>query len=251
VILDGRNSNTALLALGYLRSIVTDYNEARAARLGLPPPPAVLQIRPWFNQNLLSRWFIVPALVALLTLVVTTTVTGLSVAREREAGTFDQLLVTPLRPVEILIGKSLPGVLIGLVEGSFILLVAVYWFEVPLRGSLAALYLGMLLFLLSAVGIGLMISSLATTQQQGILGAFLFLVPSVILSGFATPIANMPDLVQYLTLLNPLRYFLRVLRGVFLEGNDIALLTDQYWPMAVIALVTLALAAWLFRHRMA
>jgi ABC-2 type transport system permease protein len=251
VILDGRNSNTALLALGYLRSIVTDYNEARAARLGQPPPPAVLQVRPWFNQNLLSRWFIVPALVALLTLVVTTTVTGLSVAREREAGTFDQLLVTPLRPVEILIGKSLPGVLIGLVEGSFILMMAVYWFEVPLRGSLAALYLGMLLFLLSAVGIGLMISSLATTQQQGILGAFLFLVPSVILSGFATPIANMPDLVQYLTLLNPLRYFLIVLRGVFLEGNGIALLTDQYWPMALIALVTLALAGWLFRHRMA
>lgn len=250
VLLDGRNSNTALLALGYVRSIVADYNEAAAARLGLSPP-AVLQIRPWFNQNLLSRWFIVPGLVALLALVVTITVTGLSVAREREAGTFDQLLVTPLRPVEILVGKSLPGILIGLVEGSFILLVAVYGFEVPLRGSLAALYLGLLLFLLSAVGIGLMISSLATTQQQGILGAFLFLVPSVILSGFATPIANMPDPVQYLTLLNPLRYFLRILRGVFLEGNGAALLFDQYWPMALIALATLSLAAWLFRHRMA
>jgi ABC-2 type transport system permease protein len=250
VILDGRNSNTALLALGYVRSIVSDFNEARAGREGLPPPPAVLRVRPWFNQNLLSRWFIVPGIVALLTLVVTTTVTGLSVAREREAGTFDQLLVTPLKPVEILIGKSLPGVLVGLVEGSFILVVAVYWFEVPLRGSLVALYLGMLLFLLSAVGIGLMISSLAATQQQGILGAFLFLVPSVILSGFATPIANMPEAVQYLTLLNPLRYFLRVLRGVFLEGNGVALLTDQYWPMAVIAVVTLTLAAWLFRHRM-
>ena len=250
VILDGRNSNTALLALGYVRSIVTGYNEAFAAARGLPPPPAVLQIRPWFNQNLLSRWFIVPGIVALLILVVTTTVTGLSVAREREAGTFDQLLVTPLRPVEILIGKSLPGVLVGVVEGTFILLMAVYWFEVPLRGSLVALYLGMLLFLLSAVGIGLMISALATTQQQGILGAFLFLVPAVILSGFATPIANMPEFVQELTLVNPLRYFLVILRGVFLEGNGVALLIDQYWPMAVIALITLALAAWLFRHRM-
>jgi len=250
LILDGRNSNTALLALGYVRSIVAAFNSTWAVRQG-QPPPAVLQIRPWFNQNLLSRWFIVPGIVALLTLVVTITVTGLSVAREREAGTFDQLLVTPLQPVEILVGKSLPGVIIGLLEGSLILLAAVYWFEVPLRGSLGALYLGMLLFLLSAVGIGLMISALAVTQQQGILGAFLFLVPSVILSGFATPIANMPELVQQLTLLNPLRYFLRVLRGVFLEGNGYALLVDQYWPMAVIALVTLALAAWLFRHRMA
>ena len=251
VIVDGRNSNTALLALGYLRTIVADFNQSWASEHGLPPLPAELQMRPWFNETLSSRWFIVPGIVGLLTLVVTTTVTGLSVAREREAGTFDQLLVTPMRPVEILAGKALPGIVIGLVEGSFILLMAVYWFEVPLRGSLGALYLGMFLFLLSAVGIGLMISSLAVTQQQGILGAFLFLVPSVILSGFATPIANMPAVVQHLTYLNPLRYFLRVLRGVFLEGNDYRLLADQYWPMGGIGLVTLALAAWLFRHRMA
>lgn len=251
VIIDGRNSNTALLALGYLRTIVIDFNRSWASERGLPPLPAQLEMRPWFNETLSSRWFIVPGIVGLLTLVVTTTVTGLSVAREREAGTFDQLLVTPLRPVEILIGKSLPGIVIGLVEGSFILFMAVAWFDVPLRGSLPALYLGMFLFLLSAVGIGLMISALAVTQQQGILGAFLFLVPSVILSGFATPIANMPVVVQHLTLLNPLRYFLRVLRGVFLEGNDYRLLLDQYWPMAVIGLVTLSLAAWLFRHRMA
>lgn len=250
VIIDGRNSNTALLALGYLRSIVTDFNVAWAREHGTPPPPAVLSVRPWYNESLMSRWFIVPGIVGLLTLVVTTIVTGLSVAREREAGTFDQLLVTPLRPVEILVGKSLPGILIGLVEGSVILLMAVYWFEVPLRGSLGALYLGMFLFLLSAVGVGLMISSLAVTQQQGILGAFLFLVPSVILSGFATPIANMPVLVQQLTLINPLRYFLVILRGVFLEGNSYGLLFDQYWPMLGIALVTMAMAGWLFRHRM-
>ena len=182
--------------------------------------------------------------------MITTVVTGLSVAREREAGTFDQLLVTPLRPLDILIGKSVPGILIGLVEGTFILLIAVYWFEIPLRGSLGALYLGLFLFLLSAVGVGLMISSLAVTQQQGILGAFLFLVPSVILSGFATPIANMPEFVQYLTLINPMRYFLVILRGVFLEGDSYALLFDQYWPMVIIAIVTLVMAGWLFRHRM-
>ncbi len=250
LIIDGRNSNTALLALGYLRTIITDFNIGWSRQHGLRGPPALLTIRPWYNENLVSRWFIVPGIVGLLTLVVTTIVTGLSVAREREAGTFDQLLVTPMRPVEILVGKSFPGLLIGLVEGTFILLMAVFWFEIPLRGSLGALYLGMLLFLLSAVGIGLMISSLAVTQQQGILGAFLFLVPSVILSGFATPISNMPEFVQLLTHINPLRYFLVILRGVFLEGDSYHLLVDQYWPMAIIALVTLAVAGWLFRHRM-
>jgi len=160
------------------------------------------------------------------------------------------LLVTPLRPVEILIGKSVPGILIGLIEGSFILLMVVLWFEVPLRGSLGALYLGMFLFLLSAVGIGLMISSLAVTQQQGILGSFLFLVPAVILSGFATPISNMPAFVQQLTYANPLRYFMVILRGVFLEGDSYGLLLNQYWPMAIIAFVTLSAAGWLFRNRM-
>ena len=250
LIIDGRNSNTAMLALGYMRTILADFNIDWSRQHGRPAPPAVLKIRPWYNENLVSRWFIVPGIVGLLALVITTIVTGLSVAREREAGTFDQLLVTPLRPVEILVGKSIPGILIGLIEGSFILLVVVFWFEVPLRGSLSALYLGMFLFLLSAVGIGLMISSLAVTQQQGILGAFLFLVPAVILSGFATPIANMPELVQQLTLINPLRYFMVILRGVFLEGDSFGLLLNQYWPMMIIAIVTLSLAGWLFRNRM-
>jgi ABC-2 type transport system permease protein len=207
-------------------------------------------MRAWFNPTLSSRWFIVPGIVGLLTLVVTLVVTALSVAREREAGTFDQLLVTPLRPVEILIGKSLPGLLIGLIQGSLIILVAMFWFDIPLRGSLGALYLGLGLFLLSAIGVGLMISSLAITQQQGLLGAFLFLVPAVILSGFATPIENMPHAVQLLTYLDPLRYFMIVLRGVFLEGSSYALLVHQYWPMAVIGLASLTLAGWLFRHRM-
>jgi len=250
LIIDGRNSNTALLVQGYLRRIVSDFNQQWAERYGQPTPPASLRIRPWFNSNLVSRWFIVPGIVGLLTLVITTIVTALSVAREREAGTFDQLLVTPMRPFEILIGKAFPGMLIGSLEGSFILFMAVFWFEVPLRGELGALYLGMLLFILSAVGIGLMISSLAVTQQQGMLGAFLFLVPAVILSGFATPIANMPEVVQWLTYINPLRYFLIILRGVFLQGDSYDLLLHDYWPMAIIALVTLSFAGWLFRHRM-
>ncbi|HHH38819.1 MAG TPA: ABC transporter permease [Sedimenticola sp.] len=249
-ILDGRNSNTALIALNYLHSILLDFNLEQAARQGRSGAPAVLEMRAWYNENLRSRWFIVPGIVGLLTLVVTLIVTALSVAREREQGTFDQLLVTPLRPVEILIGKAVPGIVIGIFEASFIILLSVYWFDIPLRGSLGALYVGLFCFLLSAVGIGLMISAIAVTQQQAVLGAFLFLVPAVILSGFATPIANMPDAVQTITYINPMRYFLIVVRGVFLEGDSYLLLWDQYWPMLLIGLASLSLAGWLFRHRM-
>jgi len=250
VIIDGRNSNTAMLVAGYMRTILTRFNEEWAETHGYSRPPAKLDTRAWFNPNLQSRWFIVPGIVGLLTLVVTVMVTALSVAREREAGTFDQLLVTPLRPVEVLLGKALPGIVIGFLEANLIILIAVLWFHVPLRGNLFALYLGLFLFLLSVIGVGLMISSIAVTQQQGLLGGFLFLVPSIILSGFATPIANMPQTVQVLTLVNPMRYFLVILRSVFLEGGSGSLLWPEYWPMAVIGVVHLALAGWLFRHRM-
>ena len=250
VLIDGRNSNTASIALNYVASIVQGFNEHWAAEHGWGRPPATLKIRAWYNPNLVSRWFIVPGIVGLLTLVVAMVVTSLSVAREREAGTFDQLLVTPYRPFEILIGKALPGLIVGLLEGTGIVLVAVLWFRVPLLGSLAALYLGLLFFLMSAIGVGLMISADSATQQQGLLGAFLFLVPAVILSGFATPIANMPPAVQTLTYLNPMRYFLVILRGVFLEGDGVALLWSQYLPLAAIGLAAMATAAWLFRHRL-
>ena len=249
MILDGRNSNTALLIQGYAATILNDFALAWTASHGGPAPPAVLNVRTRYNQTLASRWFIVPGIVALLTQVEVLLVVGLSVAREREMGTFDQLLVTPLRQIDILLGKGMPGLLIGAIEASVIIAAAVLWFHVPLRGGLIALYLGLLLFVLAATGVGLAISSLAATQQQALLGAFLFMVPSVILSGFATPIANMPDWVQGLTLLNPMRYFLVIVRGVFLEGAGIPQLTPQYWPMAVIALVTLAAAGWLFRGR--
>ncbi len=250
VIVDGRNSNTALLIMGYLRSIIIRFNREWSHARGYPSPPAVLDVRAWFNPNLESRWFVVPGIVGLLTLVVTLMVTALSVAREREAGTFDQLLVTPMRPVEILLGKGLPGIVIGFLEANLIILAAVFWFHVPLRGDLLALYMGLFLFLFSAVGIGLMISSIAVTQQQGLLGGFLFLVPAIILSGFATPIANMPHAVQLLTLINPMRYFLIILRSVFLQNAPISLLWSQYWPMMLIGFVTLTLAGILFRHRL-
>jgi ABC-2 type transport system permease protein len=249
LIVDGRNSNTALLILGYANTIVTDFSQSWMRDHGGARPPAVLDIRARYNPPLNSQWFIVPGIVALLTQVVTLLVVALTVAREREAGTFDQLLVTPMRPVDILLGKGLPGLLIGAVEASVIVVAAVWWFGVPLRGGLAPLYLGLLFFVLAVTGIGLMVSSLAVTQQQALLGAFLFMVPSIILSGFATPIANMPDLVQGLTLINPMRYFLVVVRSVFLEGATVRSLLPQYWPMALIGAVNLAAAGWLFRRR--
>jgi ABC-2 type transport system permease protein len=250
LILDGRNSNTAMIALNYINEIILQFNKQWARDNHAQGPPAILESRAWYNENLRSRWFIVSGIIGLLTLVVSLIVTALSVAREREQGTFDQLLVTPVHPVFILIGKALPGLLIGVVEGSFIILVAVLWFSLPLRGSIGTLYLGLILFLLSSVGIGLMISSICVTQQQAVLGAFLFLVPGVILSGFATPIANMPYAVQLLTYLNPLRYFLIIVRSVFMEAGSYDLLWPQFWPMAIIAAITLMMAAWLFRHRM-
>lgn len=250
LIIDGRNSNTAMIGLNYVRSIVNRFNDEWAAARGMRGPPGKLEIRAWFNPNLESRWFFIPGIIGMLTLVVTMLVTALTVAREREQGTFDQLLVTPLRPGEILIGKTVPGLVIGMIQGTVILLVATLWFKVPFLGSLAAFYAGLILFLFSGVGAGLLISSLSATQQQGLLGAFLFMVPAVILSGFATPIANMPQAVQLITYADPLRYFLVVLRKVFLEGAGFELLVDQFWPMALIAATTLLMASWLFRHRM-
>lgn len=249
ILVDGRDSNTALIALGYARGIVNRFNRQWAARHGLAGLPVQLQTRPWFNPNLESRWFIVPGIVGTLTFLVSMVVTALSVAREREQGTFDQLLVTPYRPVEILLGKAIPGFLIGLGEASGILIVAVFVFQIPFRGSLTTLYTGLTLFLMAAIGVGLMISSLSATQQQGLLGAFLFLVPAIILSGFATPIANMPPFLQHVTYINPMRYFLIILRGVFLEGAPFEMLVDQFWPLAIIGVVNLIAAAWLFRRR--
>ncbi|MBW4043707.1 MAG: ABC transporter permease [Acidobacteria bacterium] len=250
LIFDGRDSNTAGLAIGYAQSIVMKFNDVEASLRKKKAGSTILLDRAWFNSNLESRWFIVPGICGILALLVSMLTTGLSVAREREMGTFDQLLVTPMRPSEILLGKMLPGFLVGSAEGSLIIFIAIYWFQVPFTGSFFALYLGLLFFLLSTVGVGLMISSLAVTQQQGLLGVFLFMVPAIVLSGFATPIANMPQAVQYITLIDPLRYFLVILRRCFLEGAGVSLLWGQYWPLIVIGIVTLIVAGRLFRRRL-
>mgnify|MGYP006282699763 CR=1 FL=1 len=250
IIVDGRNSNSAMIALNYCRTMVDQFNLNWRQAQGLPGLPARLETRAWFNPSLESRWFFVPGIIGMLALITAMLVTALTIAREREQGTFDQLLVTPLRPFEILLGKTLPGFVIGMLQGTLILLASTLWFKVPLLGSLGALYVGLALFLLSGVGVGLLISSLASTQQQGLLGGFMFMVPAIILSGFATPIANMPPLVQAITRINPLRYFLVVLRKVFLEGASFDVLGEPLWSMAAIGTTALLLAGWLFRRRM-
>ncbi|MFW6154076.1 MAG: ABC transporter permease [Planctomycetota bacterium] len=249
VLIDGRNSNTALIAANYVRAIVTDFNAGLGERLGRGGPPAELVTRSWYNPNLESRWFIVPGMVGLVTLVTTVLVTALSVSREREQGTFSHLQVTPVRPLEVILGKTVPAMLIGLVEATAVVLVAVVWFGVPLKGSLLPLYVGLMLFLFSSIGVGLMISSIATTMQQGLLGTFLFIVPAIILSGFSTPVENMPRVLQWITLANPFRHFLVILRGVFLRTGRLGEFTGQFWPMALVGLICMIAAGRLFRHR--
>jgi len=250
VIVDGRNSNVALIALGYVGQIVEEFNRALAAEDPARAGPGVLLVdRAWFNPNLQSRWFIVSALGGVISMVVVVIITSLAVAREREFGTFNQLLVAPFTAGEILVGKSVPGMVFGLLDALLFALGAVLWFEVPFRGTVAALVAALAVFVLSVVGVGLFVSSLSLTMQQGLLGAFVFLMPAVILSGFTTPIENMPGWLQTGTLANPMRYVVVALRKIFLQGAGVAEVWPEIWPMAVIAAVTLPAAAWLFRHR--
>ena len=175
--------------------------------------------------------------------------TSLSVAREREFGTFDQLLVAPFTPAEILLGKSMPGLLFGLMDALIFSLGAIAWFGVPFRGTVPALLLILVCFILAMIGVGLFISSLSKTMQQALLGSFVFMMPAVILAGFTTPIENMPQWLQFGTRFNPVRYIIKGLRRVFLEGADISMIWPQVWPLLIMAAVTLPAAAWLFRHR--
>lgn len=177
-------------------------------------------------------------------------ITALSVARERELGTFDQLLVSPLRPIEILIGKTIPAIIIAIAAGSVIIFSGIYFFQIPFTGSLPALYCSMFVFIIAIVGIGLFISSLCSTQQQAILGSFIFMSPSISLSGFATPIENMPYWLQPFTYAIPLRHFLVITKGSFLKAMPMDVILSNTWPMAIIALFTLSGATWFFRHRL-
>lgn len=248
ILLDGRRSNAAQILEGYVEAVVEQY-QSELPGVGRSQRPTLVT-RAFYNPNLESSWNTVPCLTAILTMLVGLVVTGLSVARERELGTFEQLLVSPARPGEIIVGKTVPGLLIGLIEGSLIIAFAHFVFAVPLGGSLSLLYLSMTVYLAAVIGVGLFISSLVATQQQAMLGAFTFVAPAILLSGFATPIANMPDWLQAVTLINPARYFIVIIRGIFLKDMPAGLVFDNLWPMVGIAVFTLSAASWLFRRQL-
>lgn len=250
VIADGRNSNTAGTALGYVGVIVDSFNADWRQAHGLPDPPVHVTVRPWFNPNLQTRWSMIPSLIGTLTMLQTLVLTAMSIAREREQGTFDQLLVTPLGPAEIMVGKAVPAMMVGTVQATTILLVAQLWFGIPFAGSMFTLYAGLIPFLLAAVGLGLMVSSFAATMQQAMLYSFVLIMPFTILSGLTTPISNMPKALQYVTYANPLRYAIEMAQRVYLEGVGLRALVSDLWPLAIISTITLSTASWMFRRRL-
>jgi ABC-2 type transport system permease protein len=207
--------------------------------------------RNWFNPNLDYIWFTLPSLAVMITLQICLNVTAMSVAREREMGTFDQLLVSPMQPLEIMAGKSIPALILGLVEATIFILITVFLFRIPFHGSVLFLYLSLAVFITAMIGIGLSISSIAVTQQQALLGIMTILLPAVLLSGYAAPIENMPAWLQPLTYVNPLRYMMVVTKGVFLKDMPPLEILNNTWPMAIIAVFTLGFATWLFRRRLA
>jgi drug efflux transport system permease protein len=248
-ILDGRRSNSAQIALGYARQILQDFEKDRNlvyARHAL----SEITVRHWFNPNLTYVYHIIPSLVAIITTISTLVVTSLSVAREREQGTFDQLLVSPLTPGMIMIGKTVPALLVATFQGTLILAAGVFLYRIPFQGSVPLLYGSMLFYILALAGFGLLISSISSTQQQAFLGVFSFMMPAVLLSGFPSPVENMPVWLQYIDWFNPLRHFIVIVKGVFLKDADLAALVPALWPLLVIAVLTLSAANWMFRRRL-
>ena len=244
LILDGRNSVTAGLASGYVSSIVGSYNQTLRQAAGISGTGGVqIERRAWFNPNLESRWSLMPTLIASLSLIQTLLLAALSVAREREQGTFDQLLVTPL-------SQAVPSVMVGPMQSTIILLIIRFWFQIPMAGSIVTLYLGLLVFTVAAVGMGLSLSALSLTMQQAMLYTFLVVMPLMMLSGMLTPVRNMPEVLQVATHANPLRFGVAIARGVYLEGATFVDIVPHLIPLVVMIAVTLPLAAWLFRHRL-
>ncbi len=250
VIVDATNSNTALIASGYVNQIALgfarDYQQQRMYRISpqvMSRVPSVqLESRPWYNPDLRSRWFFVPGIVGSLTLVLVTTLTAFAVVREREVGTLEQIMVTPIRPFEFILGKTVPFFLIGLLDVTLIAVIGTLWFQVPFRGEIVVLSAGALLFLLCMLGVGLLISTMSSTQQQAMVTSFFFIMPAVTFSGFGFPISTMPQWLQYLTYLSPLRYFLVVLRGTYLKGVGFNILWPQMLAMAFLGTVLLTSA---------
>lgn len=248
VIADGRNSNTAGTALGYVGEIVERFNADWLAAHGRSGANIRVARRAWYNPNLESRWNMIPGLIGTLTMMQTLLLAALSVAREREQGTFDQLLVTPFRTSEIMAGKALAAMFVGTIQATSILLIAQLWFRIPFAGSFVALYVGMTIFLTAAVGLGLLVSSIASTMQQAMLFSFAVIMPFTLMSGLTTPISAMPQVLQYVALVNPLRYAVEIAQRVYLEGIGFERLWPDLWPMAIIGAVTLTAASLMFRR---
>jgi ABC-2 type transport system permease protein len=250
VIVDATNSNTALIASGYIaqiaREFAQEYQKDRIYRIAPQlvevMPSVELAPRPWYNPDLSSRWFFVPGIIGSLMLVLVVTLTAFAVVREREIGTLEQIMVTPIRPAEFILGKTLPFFLIGLFDVTLIAVVGSLWFQVPFRGNVAVLATGAVLFLLCMLGVGLLISTISKTQQQAMVTAFFFIMPAITFSGFGFPISTMPRWMQYFSYLIPLRYFLIVIRGTYLKGVGMDILWPQMAAMAGLGVALLTTA---------
>jgi ABC-2 type transport system permease protein len=255
VILDSSNSNTALVALGYLTDIggqfSQDYEQDHMWRAGPRlvsfMPQVELEERPWFNEGLLSEWYFVPGVLGNLMLIMIMNLTAFAVVREREIGTLEQIMVTPIRRWEFILGKTLPFFLIGCFDATMLFLVGTLWFGVPFRGHLTALALGITVFLLAGLGLGLLLSTLAKTQQQSMITAFFFTMPMTTLSGFGTPISSMPVFFQHLSYLNPLRHVVFILRSLYLKGVGLDVLWPNVAVMGAFALLMLSVSVARFR----
>jgi ABC-2 type transport system permease protein len=257
ILVDGSESNTAMIALGYINRILSDYSTMvlvkrlnRAGMVGFEEAGVEVEHRTWFNPNFESRLFFIPGVIANIAFLIPIILTAMAVVREREIGTLEQIMVTPLRSWELVVGKTLPFALLGLLDVIMIALIGVFWFEVPLRGNPFILLLGNVLFLMSSVGIGLFISTICSTQQQAQISTFFFSMPAFILSGFVFPLENLPTWIQYLTYANPLRYFLVIIRGVFLKANGLDILWPQMLALAVLGGLMILMSSLRFQKRL-
>jgi ABC-2 type transport system permease protein len=258
VLLDGTDSNTVAIVLSYSTRIARDFSQnILLTRHNMPknaPSPVDrvdLRTRAWFNENLESRNFYVPGVIALIVMLVTLMLTSIAVVREKEIGTMEQIMVTPIKPFELILGKTVPFALIGFLDVTLITVVGTFWFEIPIRGNLLWLFLSTALYLMTTLGVGLLISTISQTQQQAMMTTFLFFSPAILLSGFIFPIANMPTVIQWITYLNPLRYFLVIIRGIFLKGIGPSILWPQMLALFVLGSFTLWLASRRFRKTLA
>lgn len=255
IIVDGTDSNTAGVILSYASRIIGSNSleilQQRQSGAGITMAKIDLQSRAWFNENLTSRNFFVPGVIAAIVMLVTLLLTSMSIVREKEIGTMEQIVVTPITPIEFILGKTMPSIILGLANMVFVTLLSVFWFDIPVRGSLLLLCIANCFYLMTTIGIGLLISTIADTQQQAMMSTFFFYLPAILLSGFMFPIANMPVIVQIVTYLNPLRHFLIIIRGIFLKGVGAVVLWPQLGALFVMGIVVLFFAVRKFKKNLA